>query len=75
MKFAVVEMKYDEGKTFIVQIAWLLNFTNKYNKTDDFLCFISTNLEDDIDLESGYSVKFNGQPSLFKVFVLKLTGQ
>lgn len=73
--FAVIELKYDEGKIFVVKKKWILNSKERYNKTDDEFCFWSNNFEDSPDqMKCEYSKKFTGEPALFKVFVIKLTG-
>lgn len=74
--YAVVELKYDEGKTFVAPIHRILNYKPKFNKTDDFLFYWSSNLQDSADqIECGYSMKFTGDPSLFKVFILKVASK
>lgn len=71
----MVELKYDEGKVVIVKHKWMLKQKKIYNKTDDEFCYWSNNLEDSLeDMKCEYSPKFTGEPALFKVFVIKLTG-
>lgn len=73
---AVIELKHDPGIRLIAQKDWIINFKNKFNLTDTFLCYWSANLNDSVDnLECGYSKKFTGEPSLFKVFILKVVGK
>lgn len=75
MNYARVELKYDKGIFVNVRTGWILNFNPKFNKTDDFLCYWSDNLDEiEPDLECGYSQIFTGIPSLFKVFIVSLGG-
>lgn len=74
--YAVVELKYDEGKRLIVRRKWILNSKKIYNKTDDEFCYWSDNFEDSPEqMKCEYAQKFTGKPSLFKVFVIKLAGK
>lgn len=75
-KYAVVELKYDEGKVVIVKRKWILKWKKKYIKTDDEFCYWCTNLDDSPDdMKCEYSEKFTGEPALFKVFVITLAGE
>lgn len=72
----MLELKYDEGKVEIVKHKWILFPKKTYSKTDDEFCYWSNNFEDSLeDMKCEYSRKFTGEPALFKVFVLKLTGE
>lgn len=76
MEYAKVELKYDHGRIVTVRTSWILNFNPKFNKTDDFLCYWSDNLDEiNPDLECGYSTQFMGIPSLFKVFIVSLASK
>lgn len=76
MDFAKVELKYDQGKFATVRTGWILNFKPKFNKTDDFLCYWSDNLNEiSPDFECGFSMKFTGIPSLLKVLIVRLGGK
>lgn len=73
--FAVVELKYDEGKKLVVSVDRIIGFKPKFSKTEAFLCYWTYNMHDKVEeLECGYALKFTGNPSIFKVFIIKLTG-
>lgn len=74
MHFAVVELKYVKKRTFIVPISWIKNYKINHSLTQEFYCYISTDLKDDPNFEIKYLLKFNGNAGLFKVFVLTVTG-
>lgn len=72
----VVELKYEKGKLVIVKTEWIIDFKEKYSKTQDFFCYWSPDLDDGPELkECGYSKNFTGLPSLFKVFIVHLTSK
>lgn len=73
--FAVVELKYEQGKMLVVKTDRIINFKKRFNKTQDFLFYWTANMQDNPEeMECGYAIKFTGEPSLFKVFIIKLTG-
>lgn len=74
MKFAVVELKYVPGKTYIVPINWIKKFNLKFKKTESFLCFISLTISDEPDFDADHKREFNGSAGTYKVFVLTVTG-
>lgn len=72
---AVVELKYEQGKMLIVPVDRIINFKKRFSKTQDFLCYWTANMKDNPEeMECGYALKFTGEPSLFKVFIVKLFG-
>lgn len=76
MKFAVVELKYVQGKTYIVPISWIRKFKQKFSRTESFLCYISVTISDVPDFEAEYrKEEFNGTAGIYKVFVLKVTSK
>lgn len=75
MKFAVVELKYKPGKTFVVPINWIKKFNQKFKQTQAFLCYISSNFSDEPNFDVGYGKDFNGSAGTFKIFVLKVAGR
>lgn len=76
MKFAVIEYKYVAGKTHIVPLKCIKKYSPKSKQTESFLCYISPNISDEPDFNVKYSKEpFNGSVGIFKVFVLKVTGE
>lgn len=71
----MVELKYDQGKMVVVSVVRIINFNQKFKKTDDFLCYWTPDMNaNPEELECGYAIKFTGSPSIYKVFIIQLAG-
>lgn len=76
MKFAVVELKYVPGKTYIVPINWIKKFNKKFKQTESLLCYISLNISDEPNFDVDYyKEELKCAAGMFKVFVLKVTSE
>lgn len=72
MSFAVVELKYQEKKTFTVAVECIQNFQPKASAVESYFCYISTDITEEPDFNAKYMKTFDGQPGLFKVFIKKI---
>lgn len=73
-KFAIVELKYEEKKTFIVRLKWIKAMKPKPSAVDLHFCYISTDLTAEPNFGAKYLKTFDGESGYFKVFIRKITG-
>lgn len=74
VNFAIVELKYDEKKMFVVSTDCIKDFKPKYSPMESFLCFISTDITEEPNFSAPYFKTFDGRSGIFKVFIRKITG-